>query len=290
MVDTDKVKEKEEYKINYKRLIKTWAQANIMMMIFMIVIFAVSNKSMVEHSDDIYFVLILYVILSMALLLIGEKEGPIVVIKPIVFLFAIVVPCITVASINIKTKDIASIESSGFDLVSYDSRYDVILPNDVIKQNGLTLYDTIMMSEQLRKSYPDDGFDLVLFEAVEQNGELLSITVKSNLNYRYVISINLVTKVVDTNITKSDATETKTLTEMGEPIYSFTPDEKANFEAYVTDAGFDNDTSLCSIEEKNCCWYIYFTDGGSDCYIRVDKKTNEVTEKGNVLKGERIKS
>ena len=77
---------------------------------------------------------------------------------------------------------------------------------------------------------------------------------------------------------------------MGTPIYSYTPDEKATFESYLQDVGYTDEAAICSIEERNCCWYIYFTDNGSDKYVRVDKEKNVITESGVVQNGERVKN
>ena len=129
---------------------------------------------------------------------------------------------------------------------------------------------------------------MVLYESSQQNGSILDVSVISSLNERYVISIDLETKEISKEITKSSVV--KTITEMGTPIYSYTPDEKATFESYLQDACYTNEAAICSIEERNCCWYIYFTDNGSDKYVRVDKEKNVITESGVVQNGERVKN
>lgn len=299
MVDTNKEEVKDVKVESNKVVFRTLIQCIVIAMLFMLLGSVIFKVSLSKYIVVTYGTIIVIAITCFLLLKGLNKKGKfktgevrvlvLSVIMPFIGL-AVIVLCDMVYTINKVENIINNAESQEVSVLNYDSRCDVILPNDVIKQNGLTLYDTLTMSEQLRKSYSDDGFDLVIYEDYQQNGEVLEVTVRSNLNQRYTISINTSTKVVDSNITKSEIDDnTKTLTEMGEPIYSFTPDEKANFEEYVSGAGYTNDTSLCSIEEKSCCWYIYFTYSGNDCYVRVDKKTNKVTEKGIVLKGKRIK-
>lgn len=300
MVDTNKEEVKdvkvESNKVVFRVLIERLVIAMLVMLLGSVIFKVSLNKYIIITYGSIIAVAVICLPLLKRLNRNGDfKAGKfwatmISVVIPFIGLASIVL-CDVMYTINYIESIDSNIEThQQIDLLNYDSRFDVILPNDVIKQNGLTLYDTLTMSEQLRKSYSDDGFDLVIYEDYQQNGEVLEVTVRSNLNQRYTISINTSTKIVDSNIIKSEIDDNvKTLTEMGEPIYSFTPDEKTNFEEYVTNAGYTNDTSLCSVEERKCCWYIYFTDSGNDCYVRVDKKTNEVTEKGNVLKGERIK-
>lgn len=299
MVDTNKEEVKDIKVESNKVVFRTLVECVVIAMLVMLLGSVIFKVSLNMYIAVTYGTILVIATICFLLLKVLNKEGKFKTGKFWAFVLSIMMPFIGLAGIVLcdmiytidKIGDITSnAESQTVDLLNYDSRFDIILPNDVIKQNGLTLYDTLAMSEHLRQSYPDDGFDLVIYEDYQQNGEVLEVTVRSNLNQRYTVSINTSTKIVDSNINKSEVDDdVKTLTEMGEPIYSFTSDEKANFEEYVSGVGYTNDTSLCSVEERDCCWYIYFTDSGNDCYVRVDKKTNEVTEKGIVLKGERIK-
>lgn len=285
MVDTDKVKKQ----IDIVTMLKYWFFSTLYTGCLLSIVFKESNLLITPVNNLIAVIAIVTLsIIAFTMIYISLKRQG--MIQLTVLGYVVLVTIIACGVLLNQPKLVDEVITSDIveDNVQYDSRYDIILPNDVIKQNGLTLADCLHMSEALQKAYPDDGFDLVLYESSQQNGSILDVSVISSLNERYVISIDLETKEISKEITKSSVV--KTITEMGTPIYSYTPDEKATFESYLQDAYYTNEAAICSIEERNCCWYIYFTDNGSDKYVKVDKEKNVITESGVVQNGERVKN
>lgn len=285
MVDTDKVKKQ----IDIVTMLKYWFFSTLYTGCLLSIVFKESNMLVTPVNKLIAVIAIVTLsIIAFAVIYISLKRQGMIQLTVLGYVVLVTIVACGVLLNQPKWIDEVIIAEVPEYNVQYDSRYDIILPNDTVKQNGLTLADCLHMSEVLHKAYPDDGFDLVLYESSQQNGSALDISVISSLNERYVISIDLETKEVSKEITKSSVV--KTITEMGTPIYSYTPDEKATFESYLQDAGYTEDTAICSVEERNCCWYIYFTDNGSDKYVRVDKEKNVITESGVVQNGERVKN
>lgn len=285
MVDTDKVKKQ----IDIVTMLKYWFFSTLYTGCLLSIVFKESNLLITPVNNLIAVIAIVTLsIIAFTVIYISLKRQGMIQLTVLGYVVLVTIIACGVLINQPKLVDRVITNDIVEDNVQYDSRYDIILPNDVIKQNGLTLADCLHMSEALQKAYPDDGFDLVLYESSQQNGSILDVSVISSLNERYVISIDLETKEISKEITKSSVV--KTITEMGTPIYSYTPDEKATFESYLQDACYTNEAAICSIEERNCCWYIYFTDNGSDKYVRVDKEKNVITESGVVQNGERVKN
>lgn len=285
MVDTDKVKKQ----IDIVTMLKYWFFSTLYTGCLLSIVFKESNLLITPVNNLIAVIAIITLsIIAFTVIYISLKRQG--MIQLTVLGYVVLVTIIACGVLLNQPKLVDEVITSDIveDNVQYDSRYDIILPNDVIKQNGLTLADCLHMSEALQKEYPNDGFDLVLYESSQQNGSILDVSIINSLNERYVVSIDLETKEISKEITKSSVV--KTITEMGTPIYSYTPDEKATFESYLHDAGYTDKAAICSIEERNCCWYIYFTDNGSDKYVRVDKEKNVITESGVVQNGERVKN
>lgn len=285
MVDTDKVKKQ----IDIVTMLKYWFFSTLYTGCLLSIVFKESNLLITPVNNLIAVIAIITLsIIAFTVIYISLKRQG--MIQLTVLGYVVLVTIIACGVLLNQPKLVDEVITSDIveDNVQYDSRYDIILPNDVIKQNGLTLADCLHMSEALQKEYPNDGFDLVLYESSQQNGSILDVSIINSLNERYVVSIDLETKEISKEITKSSVV--KTITEMGTPIYSYTPDEKATFESYLHDAGYTDEAAICSIEERNCCWYIYFTDNGSDKYVRVDKEKNVITESGVVQNGERVKN
>lgn len=285
MVDTDKVKKH----IDIVTMLKYWFFSTLYTGCLLSVVFKESNLLITPVNKLIAVIAIVTLsIIAFTVIYISLKRQGMIQLTVLAYVVLVTIIACGVLLNQPKWIDEVITDEMVEDNVQYDSRYDIILPNDIIKQNGLTLADCLHMSEALQKAYSDDGFDLVLYESNQQNGSILDVSVISSLNDRYVISIDLETKEISKDITKSSVV--KTITEMGTPIYSYTPDEKATFESYLQDAGYTDEAAICSIEERNCCWYIYFTDNGSDKYVRVDKEKNVITESGVVQNGERVKN
>lgn len=285
MVDTDKVKKH----VNIALLLKHWLLSTLYTACLLFSVFKRSNLLIIPVNKIIAVITIATLsIIAFIIIYISLKRQGMIHVTVLVYISLVIIIACGILLNKPKWVDEVITDEIVEDNVQYDSRYDIILPNDTIKQNGLTLADCLRMSEALQKAYPDDGFDLVLYESSQQNGSILDVSVISSLNDRYVISIDLETKEISEEITKSSVV--KTITEMGTPIYSYTPDEKATFESYLQDVGYTDEAAICSIEERNCCWYIYFTDNGSDKYVRVDKEKNVITESGVVQNGERVKN
>lgn len=285
MVDTDKVKKQ----IDIVTMLKYWFFSTLYTGCLLSIVFKESNLLITPVNNLIAVIAIVTLsIIAFTVIYISLKRQG--MIQLTVLGYVVLVTIIACGVLLNQPKLVDEVITSDIveDNVQYDSRYDIILPNDIIKQNGLTLANCLHMSEALQKAYPNDGFDSVLYESSQQNGSILDVSVISSLNERYVVSIDLETKEISKEITKSSVV--KTITEMGTPIYSYTPDEKATFESYLQDAGYTDEAAICSIEERNCCWYIYFTDNGSDKYVRVDKEKNVITESGVVQNGERVKN
>lgn len=285
MVDTDKVKKQ----IDIVTMLKYWFFSTLYTGCLLSIVFKESNLLITPVNNLIAVIAIITLsIIAFTVIYISLKRQG--MIQLTVLGYVVLVTIIACGVLLNQPKLVDEVITSDIveDNVQYDSRYDIILPNDIIKQNGLTLANCLHMSEALQKAYPNDGFDSVLYESSQQNGSILDVSVISSLNERYVVSIDLETKEISKEITKSSVV--KTITEMGTPIYSYTPDEKATFESYLQDAGYTDEAAICSIEERNCCWYIYFTDNGSDKYVRVDKEKNVITESGVVQNGERVKN
>lgn len=285
MVDTDKVKKQ----IDIVTMLKYWFFSTLYTGCLLSIVFKESNLLITPVNNLIAVIAIITLsIIAFTVIYISLKRQG--MIQLTVLGYVVLVTIIACGVLLNQPKLVDEVITSDIveDNVQYDSRYDIILPNDIIKQNGLTLANCLHMSEALQKAYPNDGFDSVLYESSQQNGSILDVSVISSLNERYVVSIDLETKKISKEITKSSVV--KTITEMGTPIYSYTPDEKATFESYLQDAGYTDEAAICSIEERNCCWYIYFTDNGSDKYVRVDKEKNVITESGVVQNGERVKN
>lgn len=285
MVDTDKVKKH----IDIVTMLKYWFFSTLYTGCLLSVVFKESNLLITPVNKLIAVIAIVTLsIIAFTVIYISLKRQGMIQLTVLAYVVLVTIIACGVLLNQPKWIDEVITDEMVEDNVQYDSRYDIILPNDIIKQNGLTLADCLHMSEALQKAYSDDGFDLVLYESNQQNGSVLEVSVISSLNERYVISIDLKTKEVNKEIIKSSVV--KTITEMGTPIYSYTHDEKATFESYLQDAGYTDESAICSIEERNCCWYIYFTDNGSDKYVRVDKEKNVITESGVVQNGERVKN
>lgn len=285
MVDTDKVKKQ----IDIVTMLKYWFFSTLYTGCLLSIVFKESNLLITPVNNLIAVIAIITLsIIAFTVIYISLKRQG--MIQLTVLGYVVLVTIIACGVLLNQPKLVDEVITSDIveDNVQYDSRYDIILPNDIIKQNGLTLANCLHMSEALQKAYPNDGFDSVLYESSQQNGSILDVSVISSLNERYIVSIDLETKEISKEITKSRVV--KTITEMGTPIYSYTPDEKATFESYLQDAGYTDEAAICSIEERNCCWYIYFTDNGSDKYVRVDKEKNVITESGVVQNGERVKN
>lgn len=285
MVDTDKVKKQ----IDIVTMLKYWFFSTLYTGCLLSIVFKESNLLITPVNNLIAVIAIVTLsIIAFTVIYISLKRQGIIQLTVLGYVVLVTIIACGVLLNQPKLVDEVITSDIVEDNVQYDSRYDIILPNDIIKQNGLTLANCLHMSEALQKAYPNDGFDSVLYESSQQNGSILDVSVISSLNERYVVSIDLETKEISKEITKSSVV--KTITEMGTPIYSYTPDEKATFESYLQDAGYTDEAAICSIEERNCCWYIYFTDNGSDKYVRVDKEKNVITESGVVQNGERVKN
>lgn len=285
MVDTDKVKKQ----IDIVTMLKYWFFSTLYTGCLLSIVFKESNLLITPVNNLIAVIAIVTLsIIAFTVIYISLKRQGMIQLTVLGYVVLVTIIACGVLINQPKLVDKVITNDIVEDNVQYDSRYDIILPNDVIKQNGLTLADCLHMSEALQKEYPNDGFDLVLYESSQQNGSILDVSIINSLNERYVVSIDLETKEISKEITKSSVV--KTITEMGTPIYSYTPDEKATFESYLHDAGYTDEAAICSIEERNCCWYIYFTDNGSDKYVRVDKEKNVITESGVVQNGERVKN
>lgn len=285
MVDTDKVKKQ----IDIVTMLKYWFFSTLYTGCLLSIVFKESNLLITPVNNLIAVIAIVTLsIIAFTVIYISLKRQGMIQLTVLGYVVLVTIIACGVLINQPKLVDKVITNDIVEDNVQYDSRYDIILPNDVIKQNGLTLADCLHMSEALQKEYPNDGFDLVLYESSQQNGSILDVSIINSLNERYVVSIDLETKEISKEITKSSVV--KTITEMGTPIYSYTPDEKATFESYLHDAGYTDEAAICSIEERNCCWYIYFTDNGSDKYVRVDKEKNVITESGVAQNGERVKN